>query len=117
MEIALPSPNGCPDSGYSLISGGLAPSEAFTLLRRLHQLSTGQVQVSFDCRSEVPSDLCSSPDAIRAGLRSGRAWAVMQSSGSAEFWLGEPGQLVTVVRFALDQPDQVSVVRRIPAPF
>ena len=116
-EIALASQNGCPDSGYTLINGGLDHIEAFALLRRLDQLSTGQVEVNFDCTSEVESDLCASQETIRAGLRSRRAWAVMQSSGSAEFWLGEPGQLVTIVRFALDQPEQVSVARRIPAPF
>lgn len=116
-EIALPVANECPAGGYAILNGGLDRTQAFALLRRLRQLATGQVEVNFDCRSEVESNLCSSPEAIRAGLQAERAWAVMRSSGSAEFWLGEPGQLVTVVRYRLDQPDQVSVGRRIPAPF
>lgn len=116
-EIALPGRNGCPDSGYAIMNGGLDRTQAFTLLGLLRRVSTGDLQVTFSCESEVDPELCASPEATRAGLRATRVWAVMQSGGFAEFWLGEPGQLVTIVRLPSDQPKQVTVVRKIPAPF
>lgn len=41
----------------------------------------------------------------------------MRSSEDAELWLGRKGGPVTVVRFAINRPERIWVLRKILAPF
>lgn len=117
-EVALPLAGGCERASYAGVNTGLDKLRALKIMHVFHRITTGEVQASFACRSEIKGDLCASTGKTREHLREMPVWEVSQLSNVPELWLGRPGEgTVTIVRFDPDKPDHVSVTRKIPAPF
>ena len=116
-QVALPSGRGCPASGYTGRDAATSRERALELLRVLDRALARGSAPTFECRDETGGDLCASPAKIRTALAALRPWGVGERLGTAEYWLGIPGQVITKVRFRPDQPGQVSVLRLIPPPF
>jgi hypothetical protein len=119
MQVALRA-SGCTNARYAIMNGGVSTTRALVLLKRLRRVGAGAVRASFTCRSTIDPQLCTGPDAARAAIRTRPAWAVMETGGSAEFWLGEPGTggPVTKVRFIpAGRRQLVEITREIPPPF
>jgi hypothetical protein len=116
-EVALPAGRACPKTGYASLSGDIGQRQAIAALRRLQRVAAGALRPTIRCTTEVDTGSCASPAATRAALRAARAWSVGQSREGTELWLGEPGQLVTIVGFPAGRPDLVTVRQKIPAPF
>lgn len=116
-EVALPRAAGCPDDGYVHLNPGLEAAQALPALRYLDDVRRGDAPAKFTCSDETASGLCADPGKIRQALAKLSPWAVTRQDGQTIFWLGGPGQAVTEVRYPLSRPDQVTVRRRIPAPF
>lgn len=116
-EVALPGPAGCPDDGYVHLNPGFEPVRAFTALRRLDDLRRGEAGIQFTCSDETPSNLCADPAKIPLALAKLSPRVLTDEDGETVFWLYDSGAAVTDVRYSATRPDQVSVSRRIPAPF
>jgi hypothetical protein len=116
-EVALPGAAGCPDDGYVHLNPSLEATQALPALRHLDDIRRGGAPAKFTCSDETASDLCADPGKTRQALAKLSPWAVTRQDGQTIFWLGEPGQAVTEVRYPLSRPDQVTVRRSIPAPF
>jgi hypothetical protein len=116
-EVALPGAAGCPDDGYVHLNPGLGASQALPALRYLDDIRLGDAPAEFTCSDETASGLCADPGKIRQALAKLSPWAVTRQNGQMVFWLGTPGQAVTEVRYSPNRLDQVTVSRRIPAPF
>lgn len=115
-EVAVPLP-GCARARYASLNGGVDSARALDLLRALHRIGTGATPVRFDCRSEIDPRLCTGPRTMRAAIRTTPVWAISESAGVAEYWLGEPGGVVTTVKMNTAQPGAVTITREIPPPF
>ena len=117
-EIALPGLAGCPDDDYVRLDPGLEPTQALPALKYLDALRGGDARASFTCSDQTTSDLCGDPKALRQKLAGLSPWALTRQNGQMVFWLGAPGAVVvTEVRYRPDRLDQVTVSRKIPAPF
>ena len=116
-EVALPGAAGCPDDGYVHLNPGLEATQALPALRYLDDIRLGDAPAKFTCSDETASGLCADPKALRQTLAGLSPWAVTRQNGQMVFWLGGAGQAVTEVRYSSDRLDQVTVSRRIPAPF
>jgi len=117
IEIALPGLAGCPDDDYLRLDPGLKPIQALPALKHLDALRRGDAQASFTCSDQTTSDLCADPKALRQKLAALSPWALTRQNGQMVFWLGVPGEVVTELRYSTDRLDQVTVSRKIPAPF
>ena len=116
-EVALPGAAGCPDDGYVHLNPGLERIQALPALRYLDDIRQGDAPAKFTCSDETASGLCGDPKALRRTLAGLSPWAVTRQNGQMVFWLGVPGEVVTEVRYSPDRLDQITVSRRIPAPF
>jgi len=115
-EVALPGAAGCPDDGYVHLNPGLEATQALPALRYLDDIRLGDAPAKFTCSDETASGLCGDPKTLRQKLASLSPWALTRQNGQMVFWLGPPG-VVTEVRYSPDRLDQVTVSRRVPAPF
>jgi hypothetical protein len=117
FEVALPSASGCANGQFAYVNSGMELEHALGALGHLRNLRSGKARVRFSCTDSTGSDLCRTSKAIRRELARLPAWAVTRKAGGIEIWLGQPGQIVTAVRYSETLPDQIRVDRRIPAPF
>ena len=115
-EIALSSSGKCPSGQYVLLNVGVDVRSAFDALTQLKQIRSGVRKVQFACFDETSSDLCSSAEATRSTLQKVAPWALSRSGVALAFWLGTPGHVVTEVQLDPQNPDNVTILRRIPAP-
>jgi hypothetical protein len=116
-EASLPTVSGCSNGEFAHVNPGMSVDEALSALRHLMQVRNGKAKVRFSCSDSTGSRLCRTPRTIRRELAKLPAWAVTKRDGKIEFWLGDRGQTVTAVSYSETWLDQVSVERRIPAPF
>jgi hypothetical protein len=117
FEVALPNASGCANGQFAYVSPRMSVEHAVGALGHLRNLLSGKTKVRFSCTDSTGSDLCRTSKAIRRELARLPAWAVTRKDGEIEIWLGQPGQIVTAVRYSETSPDQIRVDRRIPAPF
>lgn len=116
-EVSLPTVPDCSNGEFAHVNPGLSIEEALSALRHLAKVRSGKANVRFACSDSTGSKLCRTPKITRQELARLPAWAVTKKNGNIEFWLGKGGQAVTAVSYSETSPDQVSVERRIPAPF
>jgi hypothetical protein len=116
-EVALSGAAGCPNDGYTRLNTDVQPAQGFAALRYLDDLRLRGAKARFTCSDKTSSHLCAGPAKIRQALAMLTPWAVTLEDGDTLLWLGEPGQVVTEVRYRLDRPGRVAVRREIPAPF
>lgn len=116
-EVALAESKRCPASDYSGLQLGTSAAQGLVILARFRDTLTKPGKIEFACKSEVASGLCATAAATRSALRAERVWMITDRGEASELWLGTPGQVVTIVRFNPDAPRQMSVLRKIPAPF
>jgi hypothetical protein len=115
-EVALPTTSGCKKGEFVHVNPGLNIEEALSALGHLQQVRSGAAKVRFSCSDSTGSRLCRTPEFIRQELSRLPAWAVTKRNGNIEFWLGEPGQVVTAVNYSETALGRVRVQRRIPPP-
>lgn len=115
-EVALSAAQHCPSGQYVGVHNGMDYQGALELLHKLQDVLGASADAIFDCTSDIDL-LCTSPDAMRSGLRASRAWAAVRVEGVPTLWLGTRGQAVTEVQFISAKPLTVKVRRKIPAPF
>jgi hypothetical protein len=116
-EVALPSDPGCAEGEFVHVNPGLAVEEALRALDHLADVRSGNAEVHFSCTDSTGSNLCQSDQRIMQELASLPAWAVTTGDSTVEVWLGDRGQAVTRVIFSNPSSVEVTVERRIPAPF
>lgn len=115
-EIARPAASGCPDRGFARLGGGIDVAEAFAALRHLDDVVRHRITVDFQCTDSTGTALCATPATIRRDLSGLSAWMVMRRGTGLELWLGEPGQVVTVISYAPARPGHMTVQRKLPSP-
>lgn len=116
-QISLHETGGCSATQFVRLQPGVNPEHGLRLLARLHAIRTGRINAAFACLDSTGSNLCRNRRSIMRGLASSQPWLMGEEGQTAYAALGTPGQTVTMVRFNLDQENQVQVHRRIPAPF
>lgn len=116
-EVSLPTLPDCSNGEFAHVNPGLSIEEALDALRHLRDVRSGKANVRFSCSDTTGSRLCRTPNMIRQELAKLPVWAVTKINQTIEFWLGERGQVVTVVSYEVTRLDRITVERRIPAPF
>jgi hypothetical protein len=116
-EVALPSASGCSNSRFVHVNPGLSSEEALDALAFLDELRAPASTVALSCADRTGSGLCGTPHRIRQELARLSPWVVTRAAGNIELWLGEPGQIVTAIRYSAAHRDRIEVERSVPAPF
>ena len=116
-EVALPSGSACADGEFVHVNPGLPVEQALDALRHLADVRSGDAEVQFSCTDSTGSNLCEGDQMIVQELARLPAWAVTRRDASTEVWLGNRGQAVTSVTFSNPFSPQITVERRMPAPF
>jgi hypothetical protein len=117
-EIALPTTPSCEHASYVGVNTNLDWHEALKIMGIFRRITTGEIPAKFTCKNALTDDVCATPEKTLTHLKTTPVWEVSPSSDGPELWLGHPGEApVTVVKFSVDKPDQVSVTRKLPAPF
>lgn len=116
-EIAPASDGACPSGRYVHLNPGVSMDQGWQALARLKAVRAETGREAFQCSDSTSSGLCGDSKSIRAGLRELTPWAINLEAGDLALWLGEPGKVVTDVRFSSADPAKVVVTRKVPAPF
>jgi len=120
-EVALRRSARCPRDGYVNISGGIEPAQAFAGLTYLDDIRSHRRKANFSCSDSTSSGFCVNPRILRQDLAKIRPWAIKQERDVTTIWMGEFKQgymqVVTEVTYSVSDPANVTVSRRIPAPF
>ena len=105
----------CPIAGYIYLDPDVSADRGFATLARLKRFLDDPRPTSATCSDETASSLCISPSLIKRRLRALRPSTVKQDGKATLVWLDGVSSALTEVRFA--DTGEVSVERRIPAPF
>jgi hypothetical protein len=116
-EIKLTPGNSCGQDDYVHLDPGLDKETGFAALMWLEWVLAGSDDQRFVCADDTGSGLCDDAGKIRQELAALQPWAVTRKKGHLELRLGTPGQVVTALRFQLQEPELIDIERRIPAPF
>ncbi|MEG3177189.1 hypothetical protein U1872_13180 [Sphingomonas sp. RB3P16] len=117
QEIAAISRGVCPAGRYVHLNPGVTLGQGWEALARLKDGVSGARQTQFQCADATASGLCGSSKAIRSALSRLTPWTITHDAGDVVLWLGEPGKIVTEVRFKAADPSHFTVTRSVPAPF
>jgi hypothetical protein len=119
-EVALRRSSRCPRAGYVHVHGGLERGAALAPLLHLDRIQRGSRKVRFSCVDRTKSRFCGTPASLQLTLAGLKPWAVTQDKKVVKFWLGRAGgregDAVVELRYSTDDPADISVERRIPAP-
>ncbi len=122
LDSARPHPqvalreNGCAIANYVGVNHGVEPATALVELARVQAWRSGRRAPRYRCFDQTTSGMCAGPSGPARELARLRPWMVSREVDGFSVWFGQPGGMVTILRYRPDDPATASVERRIPAP-
>jgi hypothetical protein len=119
-EVALRRSSRCPRDRYVHVNPGIEPRAALAPLLYLDRIQSGRAKVRFSCVDRTRSGFCGTPELLRRTLAGLVPRVVTREKNVIEFLLyrseWREGDAVVKLRYSTDDPANISVERRMPAP-
>ncbi|MFK3890505.1 hypothetical protein [Sphingomonas sp. NPDC079357] len=115
-QIALRN-GGCATADYVGVNHGIEPATALIELARVQAWRHGRRAPHYRCIDRTTSGMCADPIGPAREVARLRPWMISRDGDGFSIWFGQPGSMVTILRYRPDDPASASVERRFPAPF
>jgi hypothetical protein len=116
-QVALRNGDCASTADYVGVNSGVEPATALIELDRVQAWRSGRGTPRYRCDDRTTSGLCADPSGPAHELARLRPWMISRDGGGFSVWFGQPGGMVTILRYRADEPASASVERRFPAPF
>jgi hypothetical protein len=122
LDSARPHPQvalrekGCAIANYVGVNHGVEPATALVELARVQAWRSGRRAPQYRCVDHTTSGMCADPSGPARELARLRPWMVSREAEGFSVWFGQPGGMVTILRYRPDDPETASVERKFPAP-